>query len=264
MNNFLWLAWLAGIGIAIISAPLGCFVVWRRMAYFGDTMSHSALLGVAIGFLLKIDLTLGVLLVCLIVALILIALQSIPWFSYDMILGILSHSALSIGLVVLSFIASVRLDLMSYLFGDILAISVQDLAWIYGGGTLILAILWRIRKGLLALTIHEDLACVEGVSTASVKLIFMLLIALVVAIAMKIIGVLLVTSLLIIPPATARQLAKTPEQMIVWSALWGSIAVSGGLGASLFWDTPSGPSIVVVAALLFVLSLLVGYQRANV
>ena len=254
-DDFFTRAVIAGIGVALAAAPLGCFIVWRRMAYFGDTMAHSALLGVAIGFALGIDFTLGVVAVTATVALVLLGLERTPGLSSDTMLGILAHSTLSIGLIAISLMASLRIDLMGYLFGDILAVTRSDLLWIYVSGigiVVVLAVIWR---PLLAVTVHEDLARAEGVPSLAVRLVFMLLIAVIIAFAMKIVGILLITSLLIIPAATARRRARSPEQMAVMAALIGAIAVVGGLFASLRLDTPSGPSIVVVAVAMFVLSL---------
>jgi zinc transport system permease protein len=254
MDDFILRALLAGIGVAAVAGPLGSFVVWRRMAYFGDTLAHSALLGVAFGFLVGIEPTASVIAVCLGLALLLVALQQQRRLATDTLLGIMSHGALSLGLVTISFIETVRVDLMVYLFGDILAVTRVDLGWIWGGGAVALlglAFLWR---PLLRMTLHEELARVEGVPTALVRLGFMLLVALVIATAMKIVGVLLITSMLILPAATARRVARSPEAMAVGAALVGALAVSGGLAASLAWDTPTGPSIVLIASIFFALS----------
>ncbi len=256
IEDFLVRAMLGGIGVAAIAGPLGCFVVWRRMAYFGDTMAHSALLGVALGFLADVHPTVGVVVVTVGIALLLLALQDRPWLASDTLLGILSHASLSLGLVAIGLMAWLRLDLMGLLFGDILAVSSADLLWIAAGGAAILATLVWIWRPLLAATVHEDLARAEGVPTFRVRLVFMLLIALVIALAMKLVGILLITALLIIPAAAARRLARTPEAMAVGAALLGCVAVVGGLAGSLHLDTPSGPSIVVAAALLFALALL--------
>lgn len=263
--DFLWRAVFAGVGVALVAGPLGCFVVWRRMAYFGDSLSHSALLGIALGFLLGIDLTVGVIASCVIVALVLVGLQRQKRLAVDTLLVILSHSALSIGLVALSFETRLRVDLTAYLFGDILAVGHADLAWIFGGGAIVLAALAAIWRPLLSLTVHEELARAEGVAVERTQLAFVLLIALAVALAMKVIGILLVSALLIIPAATARRFVRTPEQMAVGAAGVGVLAVLGGLAASLRLDTPGGPSIVVAAALLFALGLALGpwFTRAS-
>ena len=256
LADFFVRALIAGIGVAVVAGPLGCFIVWRRMAYFGDTMAHSALLGVALGFLLDVHLTIGVVAVTLLVALMLVSLQQRPWLSADALLGILSHASLSLGLVAIGLMAWLRLDLLGYLFGDILAVTRAEILWIYGGGAAVLLALLAIWRPLLAATVHEDLARAEGVPTFRVRIIFMVLIALVIALAMKLVGILLITSLLIIPAAAARRFARTPEQMAIGAAVMGGIAVVLGLHASLVLDTPSGPSIVVAAAALFAASLL--------
>lgn len=257
LDDFIIRAFAAGIGVAVVAGPLGCFIVWRRMAYFGDTMAHSALLGIALGFLLSINLTGGVIVVTVTIAGLLVLLQQRrPWLAADTLLGILSHASLSIGLVAIGLMTWLRVDLLGYLFGDVLAVTTADIAVIYLGGLAALAGLALIWRPLLASTVHEDLARAEGIPAASVRLSFMVLIAVVIALAMKVVGILLITSLLIIPAAAARRYATTPEAMAVLAALAGCAAVGLGLFASLRLDTPSGPSIVVAAAALFAASLL--------
>lgn len=253
MFDLLIKAWLGGMGVAAVAGPLGAFVVWRRMAYFGDTLAHSALLGVALGFLFDINLNLAVVVLCVGLALILVTLQKKHIIATDTLLGILAHSSLSLGLVAVSFLDNVRIDLMAYLFGDLLAISTQDLYWIYGGGALVLILLSVFWKPLLAMTVNEELAKVEGYPVEAIRLLLMLLVALVIAVAMKIVGVLLITSLMIIPAATARRLSNSPVQMASMASLIGCLAVCGGLWASYQWDTPTGPSVVVCAAFLFLI-----------
>ncbi|MFQ5970901.1 MAG: metal ABC transporter permease [Alphaproteobacteria bacterium] len=255
MDDFIVRAALGGIGVAAVAGPLGAFVVWRRMAYFGDSLAHSALLGVALGLLLGTSLNLSIIAVCLAAAILLVLLQQQRYLATDTLLGILAHGSLSLGLVAIAFLETVRFDLLSLLFGDVLAISVRELRWIYLAGALSLAMLAVIWRPLLAITVHEDLARVEGVPVLPVRLAFMLLIAIVIAFALKVVGIILITSLLIIPAAAARRLSRTPEQMAVMAAILGSVAVLGGLWGSWSWDTPSGPSIVVAAVVLFVLSL---------
>ncbi len=257
MDDFLIRAFLAGIGVAVVAGPLGAFVVWRRMAYFGDTLSHSGLLGVVLGLMTGIGASAGVLIVALAISLLLVLLQRRQRLASDTLLGIFSHTALSLGLVVIAFMETLRVDLLGYLFGDILAVTRTDLWWVLGGGVLALAVLVALWRPLLAITVHEELARVEGVPVGAVDLVFMLLIALVVAMAMKIVGILLITSLLIIPAATARRFSSSPEQMALLAALIGVLAVAGGLAGSLQWDTPAGPSVVLAAAVLFGISQLV-------
>ncbi|MCC2112771.1 MAG: metal ABC transporter permease [Hyphomicrobiales bacterium] len=255
LDDFFARALIAGIGVAIIAGPLGCFIVWRRLAYFGDTLSHAALLGVAVALLLEIEIPIAVFLICAIVAVSLLLLQRRATLSSDSLLGLLAHSALALGLVCLAFMSWVRIDLMGLLFGDILAVSKADIAVIYGGGIVVLAVLALIWRPLFAATVSTELAEAEGLHPTRANLVFMLLMASVIAIAMKIVGVLLITALLIIPAATARRFAGGPEQMAMLAALIGAAAVISGLYGSLSWDTPSGPTIVVAALLLFLLSL---------
>jgi zinc transport system permease protein len=256
MADFLLYALLAGLALAIVAGPLGSFVVWRRMAYFGDTLSHAALLGVAMGFLLDVSPTLAVTVGCVVLAVLLVLLQRRRGLAADTLLGIMSHSTLSLGLVALSFMKDVRIDLMSYLFGDLLAVSQSDLWWILIGSVIVLAALAALWRPLLAITVHEELAQVEGLPVTAIRMALMLLIAIVIAVAMKIVGVLLITSLLIIPAAAAQRHARSPEQMAFGASVLGIIAVCLGLSLSWYQDTPAGPSIVVSAAALFLLSFM--------
>ncbi len=256
LDDFFTRSLIAGIGLALTTGPLGCFIIWRRMAYFGDTMAHSALLGVALAFLFEIDLTLGVFIVAGLVSIALLLLQKRGALSADALLGILSHSTLALGLVIVAFMSWVRVDLMGFLFGDILAVSRTDIAFVWGGGIVVVGLLAWLWRPLLAATVNEELAQAEGMAPERTRFIFMLLMALVIAVAMKIVGILLITSLMIIPAATARRFASTPEQMAVLASVLGAAAVVGGLFGSLEFDTPSGPSIVVAALGLFLASLL--------
>ncbi len=253
MADFIIRALLAGLMVAIIAGPLGCFVVWRRMSYFGDTLAHSALFGIAMGLILDISLQLSVIVACMLLAVALVMMENRRGLSTDTILGILAHSSLALGLVIISFTDN-QINLMAYLFGDLLTVSWQDLIWIGASVCIVLGVLFANWNHLLTITLHEELAQVEGLNVTRLRLLLMLLIALIVAVSMKVVGVLLITSLLIIPPACARAFSKTPESMSVIASIVGCISVCGGLAASWFWDTPTGPSIVVMTSLLFILS----------
>ena len=263
LDDFVTRALIAGIGVAVLAGPLGCFIVWRRMAYFGTALAHAALLGVALGILLDINPSLGVLSVSVATALALLVLQRQRQFSTDTLLGILAHVTLASGLVVLGFLDQVRVDLLGYLFGDILAVSSVDIYWIYVGGSMCLIILFFIWQALLMVTIHEDLARAEGVAVDAVHCIFILLVSLVIAVAMQIVGILLIVSMFIIPAATSRRLTHSPETMALGAAGVGVLSVTMGLSASFQWDTPAGPSIVIAASLLFCVSIVVslGFRR---
>ena len=256
LDDFLVRAILAGVIVAVLSGPLGCFIVWRRMAYFGDTLAHAALLGVALAFLLHIDLTLAVFGLAASIAVLTILLGKRASLSSDSLLGMLSHAGLALGMIVLGLLENPQINLMGFLFGDILAVSRQDIAVIGLCGIGVIAVLWGIWRALIAATVSVDIAAAEGIKPERLNLIFMLLMALVIALAMKIVGVLLITSMLIMPAATARNLARSPEQMAVYASTIGSVAVILGLYGSLWWDTPAGPSIVLAAFGIFLLSLL--------
>lgn len=256
LDDFFVRAILAGVGLALTTGPLGCFIIWRRMAYFGDTIAHSALLGVALSLLFELNLTLAVFAVAALVSVLLLFLQKRQALSADALLGILSHATLAIGLVMVAFMSWVRIDLIAFLFGDILAVSPTDIALIWGGGLFVLVAMAWLWRPLLAATVNAELAEAEGLKPERARLFFMLLMAVVIAIAMKIVGIMLITSLLIIPAAAARRFSATPEIMAVLASVIGAAAVVGGLFGSLTYDTPSGPSIVVAALILFILSLL--------
>ncbi|MFI2811029.1 MULTISPECIES: iron chelate uptake ABC transporter family permease subunit [Microbulbifer] len=254
-SQFLWFALAAGLLVASVSGPLGCFAVWRRMAYFGDTLAHSALLGVTLGFLLQLQPTLAVGATCCVLAVLLVYLQRRQTLSVDTLLGILSHSMLALGIVTVSLFG-IRVDLLALLLGDLLAVSNQDVVLMAAAVAAIGGLLFFLWDRLLAFTLNEELAAAEGVPVERVRLALMLMLALLIAIAMKVVGILLITALLIIPAAGARRLADTPERMALLASLIGAVAVILGLLASILWDTPAGPSIVLAAALLFLLAQL--------
>lgn len=255
MYDFLISATLAGIGVALLCAPLGSLVVWRRLSYFGDTLSHAALLGVAISAAFSLTTPFyGILATAIIVSLFLVWMEQRTQLPSDTLLGILAHGSLALGIVVVSTLPSFRTDLYAYLFGDILGVSNLDVARIYAMGIAVLLLLaWRWRP-LLMSTVHEDLAAVDGIAVSRERTLLTLLLACVVALSIKILGVLLITAMLVIPPASARPFARTPEQMVGIAAVSGTIAVGGGLLSSLWFDLPAGPMIVLVSVILFILA----------
>ncbi|WP_375260040.1 metal ABC transporter permease [Citreimonas sp.] len=262
LDDFLIRAALAGIGAALAAAPLGCFVVWRRMAYFGDATAHAAILGVALALALSISVFAGALAVALVMGLAVSTLSARD-HAVDTLLGVMAHSALAFGLVAASFLTNVRIDLMAYLFGDILAVSHTDLAVIWGGAALVLALVaWRW-QAMLTATLNPELARAAGIDPRREQLVLTLALALVVAVAIKVVGALLITALLIIPAASARPFARTPEAMALLAVGVGIAAALAGLGASLNFDTPAGPSIVAAAAVGFALSTAITAFRRN-
>ncbi|MEK0165732.1 metal ABC transporter permease [Phaeobacter sp. JH20_36] len=254
-DSFLIRAAFAGVGVALAAAPLGCFVVWRRMAYFGDATAHASILGIAIALSFDTSIFVGVLAMALIMATVVSTLSG-RGYAVDTLLGVLAHSSLAFGLVAVSFLHGVRLDLMAYLFGDILAVNGQDLMIIWGGAILVVALLWWRWSALLTATLNPDLAYAAGIDPRREQLVLTLALAVVVAVAIKVVGVLLIAAMLIIPAATARPFAATPERMTVIAAITGAISALGGLQLAFMFDTPTGPTIVCLAASLFALSSL--------
>ena len=261
LDDFMTRAALAGIGVAVAAAPLGCFVVWRRMAYFGEATAHAAILGVALSLALDISIFGGALVVALSMAWLATQLSG-RGYAMDTMLGVLAHSSLAVGLVVVSFLSGVRIDLMAYLFGDILAVSRLDIAIIWGGALLVVALVaWRWSP-LLITTLNEELAYASGLNPNREKLILTLSLGVTVAVAIKVVGALLIVAMLVIPAAASRNLARTPETMVMIAGIIGAISALVGLKAAYIFDTPAGPSIVCVASVFFVtLSVIAAFKK---
>ena len=263
LDDFMTRAALAGVGVAFASAPLGCFVVWRRMAYFGESTAHSAMLGIALSLALQISIVLGAVLVSLVAAWTAVMLSG-RTFAIDTLLGVVAHSALAFGLVAVSFLSGVRIDLMAYLLGDILAVSRGDLLIIWGGVFIVLMLVFWRWSALLLATLNEELAHSTGLNPRKEEVILILSLAITVAVAIKVVGVLLITAMLIIPPAAARNLSRTPESMVMIAVIVGSLSALGGLWTAYFLDTPAGPSMVCVASVFFVIFGLINFLNKKV
>ena len=254
-EEFMIRALASGLALSLVSGPLGCFILWKKMAYFGDTLAHSALLGVALALYLKIDALFGVFLIAVIISMLLISIRRLAIFSNDSALGILSHSALALGLIAISLSASGKVHLTSLLFGDILAVSWNDVWISLGVAAVILVILLVQWRSLVANTLSPEIAQVERMGFFGSELLFMVLCSGLVAIAMKITGVLLISALLILPAAIARLYARSPESMAVLAVVFGMASIIAGLALSLEFDLPSGPAIIAAAVVFFVASL---------
>ena len=255
-DDFIVRAFAAGIGLAFITGPLGCFIVWRRLSYFGDTIAHSALLGVVIAYALDFNLIIAVFVVSCLLALSLLFLQRRTNLPDDALLGLLAHSVLAIGLVLLGMLSFIRIDLMGLLFGDILSVNVTDLLFVWIGGGIVLIVLILIWRPLFAGTVNLELAKAEGLNPDLANAIFTLLIASVIAISIKIVGILLITGLLIIPASASRNLSSTPIQMAIISSIIGVASVVLGIQTSMIWNTPTGPTILTITLGVFILTLL--------
>jgi zinc transport system permease protein len=248
-------ALIAGIGVALVAGPIGCFIVWRRMAYFGETLSHAGLLGVGFGLLFNVNITLGAVVSAILLALLLLALKRQRQIAVDTLLGILSHTALALGLVTVGLVTGAVTGHLDILFGDVLTVSSRDVLTVWIGALLVLAVIMYLWRDLIAISVHEDLARAEGVNVPWVELAFMLTMAAMTAFAMKIVGLLLITALTVIPAAAARRVSNSPETMAIWSGIFAIVAVVAGLFMSALWGTIAGPSVVLSASLIFVLTL---------
>ena len=255
-DDFIFRAFAAGIGLALITGPLGCFIVWRRLSYFGDTIAHSALLGVVIAYALNFNIVIAVFAVSCFIAFSLLYLQRRTNLPDDALLGLLAHSVLAIGLVLLGILSFIRIDLMGLLFGDILSVNVTDLLFVWIGGSIVLVVLILIWRPLFAGTVNLELSKAEGLNPDLANAIFTLLIASVIAISIKIVGILLITGLLIIPASASRNLSSTPIQMAIISSVIGVTCVVLGLQSSMIWNSPTGPTILAIALGVFIITLL--------
>lgn len=249
-------ALLAGLGVAIVAGPIGCFIVWRRMAYFGETLAHAGLLGVGVGLLFNVSITLGAVVAAILIAFLLLALKRQQQVATDTLLGILSHTALALGIITIGLVTGAVTGHLDILFGDVLTVSRNDVITIWIGAIAVLAVIAYLWRDLIAISVHEDLARAEGVNVQWVELVFLITMAAVTAFAMKIVGLLLITALTVIPAAAARRMANSPETMAVWSIIFAGIAAIAGLLMSALYGTIAGPSIVLSASFLFVLTLL--------
>jgi zinc transport system permease protein len=258
---FIWRALLAAVGLAVIAAPLGCIVVWRRMSYVGETLAQAGLLGVALGLALKVDLTLAVVLAAVAAAGLLTLLGRQHLVSLDSALGLTHHATLALGIAAIALAKGPGIDLMSYLFGDVFAVTRSDLVWVYVGGAAVLAMIFYLWEPLVRLSLHEDLATAEGVDPRLTRAAFDLLLAVVIAVAMKVVGILLVMAFLVVPAVAARPLSTTPERMAVLAAAIAVISTIFGLWLSLSSDLPGGPSIVIAMCTVAAISLLAGSRR---
>ncbi len=260
LDDFLTRACLAGIGVALAAGPLGCFVVWRRIAYFGDATAHAAILGVAVSLAFSISTVIGVLIVAVAMA-IAVSTLSGRGLAMDTLLGVFAHAGLAVGLVAVSVASPRAVDMDGYLFGELLAVTRTDLAVIWGGAAVVLGLVVLRWSALLIATLSSELARGSGINPEREQLAMTIALAVLVAVSIKVVGALLITAMLIVPAAAARPFSNTPERMAVGAALIGVASVLAGLAASWRWDTPTGPTVVTLAVLFFTASYSLGALR---
>jgi zinc transport system permease protein len=254
--GFIVSAAVAGLLLAVMAGPLGSLIVWRRMAYFGEAMAHATMLGIGLSLVLSINPAIGVVLVCLLLALMLAKLQPRGLLASDTLLGVVSHGALALGLLLVSLSSQPQINLDAFLFGDLLTVSHQDLAYIAIMAALVLVVLSLCWQALVSITVQEELAQIEGINVAFFNTLFLCLVAITIALGIKLLGVILITAMMIMPAASARRMARSPEQMALIAVVFGCLGVLLGLALSFMIDTPTGPSIISANLLLFALSLL--------
>lgn len=250
MDDFLWRAVLGAALLAAACGPIGCFVLWKRMAYLGESVAHVGLLGAGVGLLLGINVVLGTAILAVLAALVMAraADRTIPAGTF---VGIVGHIGLALGFVVLATMETVRADLLGYLFGDVLAMSGRDVAAVAVVSLLVLGAMVWLWRPLLRITVGGDIAAAEGHGNPLVETAFLVLVALLVAFGLKVVGALLIVALLIIPPAAARAFARTPESMAVQATVAGALAAPLGIALAYVTDVPAGPAIVLAAGAIF-------------
>ncbi|MET0155220.1 MAG: iron chelate uptake ABC transporter family permease subunit [Rickettsiales bacterium] len=250
-DPFIWRAALAGVGVAVACGPVGCFVVWRRMAYFGDSLAHGSMLGVALGLFVGVGAQWGTAISAVAFAALLLRLQRKRALGADALLGIMAHSALSFGMIAAALLFRGGINVDRYLFGDMLAASSADLVPVYAAAFLSVFLTLRYWPSLMLSSVNEDLAAAEGVNVDRMRSLVTVMAAMAVAAAVQTTGMLLVTSLLIVPAASARQVTRSPGAMAAVATIIGCASVLAGLGLSLRFDVPSGPAVVAVGASAF-------------
>jgi len=240
--------------LSLLTAPMGCFVVWRKLSYFGATLAHSALLGAILGLLTGIGVLLGVIGFTALLAIILSFWLKHRLLSSDTILGFIAHLSLAISVIAVSVMDNLRIDLVAYLFGDVLSLSTSmfyatiAIALL---GLLIIILNWR---GFVNLAVQTDIANIEGYATKRLELMFMLILSMTIALGMLSIGVLLIIAMLIIPAATARLFARSLLQMAWLTWIITVIAIVLGMALAFLLDFPAGATVVVVAGFIFIVA----------
>jgi len=256
-------AWIMGTLLVFLTAPLGCLMLWRRMSFFADTMAHGTLLGVAVAGALSLPLWMGVTLLALLLVAVLWVLHD-PRLPSDALLALCSATLLCSGLLFIQHLPSLRPELLSYLFGDLLTISWNDLPTFAAVILLALAVLYKSWQAQIRTAIDPDIAASEGIHNQWQRLIFMLLLALFTVLALRAVGSLLMGALLVIPALTARLLAHSPRQMVIWAFVMAQIGITVGLWSSAGLDISTRLSIVLTMAILFILIFTVQKIRTSI
>ena len=255
LDDFLLRALFAGLIMVVIAAPMGCLMVWQRLAFLSDTLGHAAVMGVGLGLMLQIEPLYGVLAVALVIV---FSLSRVSHFNNalsETTLAIISHTGLAGGIILVGLLPAPTVNLEAILFGDLLATTRGDL--LNRLLTTIVLLVWLLRywRAFVAVSVSREIAQAEGIEVRRVQALMYVMIALLVAVMMKVLGVLLIAALLVIPTSSARLFSRSPEQMVLISGLYGLAALGGGLTGSFQFDWQTGPAIVISATLLLLLTL---------
>ncbi|MFH0830834.1 MAG: metal ABC transporter permease [Parcubacteria group bacterium] len=244
-----------GLLIALAAGSLGTMVVIRRMSFFADAIAHASLTGIALGVLLQIDPLWAAIVFSLAVGLGIAWLARRNTLALDTIIGVFYSTAVALGVIIIGGLKGIRIDLESFLFGDILAVSRVDLVVAAVLVVVVLVVFGFILGPLVQLALNRDLARVQGVKVNLYEILFMSLMALMVAVGIKLVGIVLIGPLLIMPAAAAKNVSRSLLGMLVLSLILALVGVVAGMYGSVWLASPVGPTIVVAMAVLFGLSL---------
>jgi zinc transport system permease protein len=257
LDDFLLRAVLAGLIMVVIAAPMGCLMVWQRLAFLSDTLGHAAVLGVGLGLMLQLEPIFGVLAVALVIVFSLSRVSSFNSALSETTLAIISHTGLAGGIILVGLLPGPAVNLEAILFGDLLATTSADLLNLLLTTVLLLVLLLRHWRAFVAVSVSREIAQAEGIEVRRIQFLMYIMIALLVAVMMKVMGVLLIAAMLVIPTTSARLFSRSPEQMVYISGLYGLFALGGGITSSFHFDWQTGPAIVVSATVLLLLTLAV-------
>jgi len=255
LDDYLWRSIAAGLIMVSIAAPMGCLMVWQRLAFLSDTLGHAAVLGVGLGLMLQLLPIVGVLAVALVIVFSLSRVSNFNTALSETTLAIISHTGLAGGIILLGVLPAQTANLEGILFGDLLATSRADLLGLLATTLVLMALLLRNWRAFVAVSVSREIAQAEGVPVRKMQALMYTMIALLVAVMMKVMGVLLIAAMLVIPTTSARLFSRSPEQMVGVSALYGLGALAGGIASSYHFDWQTGPAIVVSATALLLLTL---------
>lgn len=250
---FMQRAVIAGLFLGVLLSSLGVFVTIRKMAFFGEGIAHASLAGIAIAILAGLNPLPTALIWGIVLALLIFWLEHKTVLPIDTVIGIFFTASMALGVVILDFIPGYRPELISFLFGSILGVSSQDLTIIVIGTIIVMTWLILSFRQLTFLSLSPEQALVSGIPVSLQTAVFYVALALATVLGVKILGIILISALLILPPAISRMTTKSFTSHFVWSVLFSEAMIFFGLAISFYFDIPSGATIVLLGTILFVL-----------